>query len=206
MFKQISIQRCDMDGDNRLRVCHSVCESYNMACGARLDCSDRTLFSGEEGSSRDGMCTGDSAVRTWWQLHLGTLFLVSVFVLIVGCLVALQHACRQQQVARASCWVPSCDQKLNGFRDAPRDHLHGPYVVLTEAKPAGGGGLWGTGMKEEPREVVESNNTLSKLSNALTMVRTPSRGSFREILLDRTGQLSSRGSPRKGDHNLTDVD
>lgn len=198
-----------MDGDNRLRVCHSACESYNMACGARLDCSDRTLFSGEEGSSREGMCTGDGAIRTWWQLHLGTLFLVAVFVVMVGCLIALQHTCRQPPVAVvASCWIPSCDLNLKGagLRDAARDHVHGPYVVLTEAEPVGGGGLWGAGMKEEPREAVESTNTSSKSSNVSKMARTPSRGSFREILLDRTGQLSSRGSPRKGDYNLTDGD
>ncbi|KAB1201838.1 Leishmanolysin-like peptidase, partial [Morella rubra] len=39
----ISIQKCDKDGDNRLRVCHSACQSYNLACGASLDCSDQTL-------------------------------------------------------------------------------------------------------------------------------------------------------------------
>ncbi|CAA6663041.1 unnamed protein product [Spirodela intermedia] len=33
----ISIQRCDMDGDNRLRVCRSVSGDYNAACGASLD-------------------------------------------------------------------------------------------------------------------------------------------------------------------------
>ncbi|EPS62049.1 hypothetical protein M569_12743, partial [Genlisea aurea] len=43
----ISIQKCDGDGDNRLRVCHTACESYNRACGASLDCTDQTLFSNE---------------------------------------------------------------------------------------------------------------------------------------------------------------
>ncbi|KAK2994794.1 hypothetical protein RJ640_021026 [Escallonia rubra] len=52
----ISIQKCDKDGDNRLRVCHSACQSYNLACGASLDCSDQTLFSNmDEG---EGLCTG----------------------------------------------------------------------------------------------------------------------------------------------------
>ncbi|KAJ7558534.1 hypothetical protein O6H91_04G044600 [Diphasiastrum complanatum] len=76
----ISIQRCDKDGDNRLRVCHSACEAYNAACGARLDCSDRTLFSGEEGDS-EGACTGDRAVRPWWQLHFRTLMLLGLLVM-----------------------------------------------------------------------------------------------------------------------------
>ncbi|KAI7747342.1 hypothetical protein M8C21_019370, partial [Ambrosia artemisiifolia] len=44
----ISIQKCEKDGDNRLRVCHSACQAYNLACGASLDCSDQTNFS-EEG-------------------------------------------------------------------------------------------------------------------------------------------------------------
>lgn len=60
----ISIQRCDKDGDNRLRVCHSACRSYNSACGASLDCSDQTLFSSEE----EGMeqCTGYGEIRPSW--------------------------------------------------------------------------------------------------------------------------------------------
>ena len=60
---QISIQKCDKDGDNRLRVCHSACQSYNLACGASLDCSDQTLFSSEEG---EGQCTGASEIRLPW--------------------------------------------------------------------------------------------------------------------------------------------
>lgn len=59
----ISIQKCDKDGDNRLRVCHSACQSYNLACGASLDCSDQTLFSSEEG---EGQCTGASEIRLPW--------------------------------------------------------------------------------------------------------------------------------------------
>ncbi|GAB2291324.1 hypothetical protein Dimus_025582 [Dionaea muscipula] len=52
----ISIQKCDKDGDNRLRVCYSACQSYNLACGASLDCSDETLFSRmNEGADQ---CTG----------------------------------------------------------------------------------------------------------------------------------------------------
>lgn len=53
-----------MDGDNRLRVCHSACQSYNLACGASLDCSDQTLFSNEEES--EDQCTGASEIRLSW--------------------------------------------------------------------------------------------------------------------------------------------
>ncbi|KAF5194137.1 Tenascin-n [Thalictrum thalictroides] len=60
----ISIQKCDKDGDNRLRVCHSACRSYNAACGACLDCSDQTLFSSEE--EGEGQCTGFGEMRPWW--------------------------------------------------------------------------------------------------------------------------------------------
>ncbi|CAA6653468.1 unnamed protein product [Spirodela intermedia] len=59
----ISIQRCDRDGDNRLRVCHSACRSYNAACGASIDCSDQTLFSTEEA---DGRCTGYGEIISGW--------------------------------------------------------------------------------------------------------------------------------------------
>ncbi|MED6197393.1 hypothetical protein PIB30_056048 [Stylosanthes scabra] len=57
----ISFQKCDKDGDNRLRVCHSACQSYNLACGASLDCSDQTLFS-NDGEDK-GQCTGSSEVK-----------------------------------------------------------------------------------------------------------------------------------------------
>ncbi|GLT73831.1 hypothetical protein SLA2020_456640 [Shorea laevis] len=60
----ISIQKCDNDGDNRLRVCHSACQSYNLACGASLDCSDQTLFSGEE--EGEGQCTGSEEMKLSW--------------------------------------------------------------------------------------------------------------------------------------------
>lgn len=56
LITQISIQKCDKHGDNRLRVCHSACQSYNRACGASLDCSDLTLFSSE--SEGGNQCTG----------------------------------------------------------------------------------------------------------------------------------------------------
>ncbi|CAI9777817.1 unnamed protein product [Fraxinus pennsylvanica] len=59
----ISIQKCDKDGDNRLRVCHSACHSYNLACGASLDCSDQTLFSNE--SEGEGLCTGWGELDSW---------------------------------------------------------------------------------------------------------------------------------------------
>jgi leishmanolysin len=60
----ISIQRCDKDGDNRLRVCHSACEAYNLACGASLDCSDQTLFSSE--NEGEGLCTGWGEMDSWF--------------------------------------------------------------------------------------------------------------------------------------------
>ncbi|GAA0184462.1 metalloprotease [Lithospermum erythrorhizon] len=60
----ISIQKCDRDGDNRLRVCHSACQSYNLACGASLDCSDQTLFSDED--EREGRCTGWGELDSWF--------------------------------------------------------------------------------------------------------------------------------------------
>ncbi|XP_009365609.2 leishmanolysin [Pyrus x bretschneideri] len=60
----ISIQKCDKDGDNRLRVCYSACQSYNSACGASLDCSDQTLFSSKD--EAQGQCTGSSEMRTSW--------------------------------------------------------------------------------------------------------------------------------------------
>ncbi|CAL9173283.1 unnamed protein product [Musa hybrid cultivar] len=68
----ISIQRCDKDGDNRLRVCHSACRSYNAACGASLDCSDQTLFGSEE--EGEGQCTGYGEMRPWWMRRIGNLY------------------------------------------------------------------------------------------------------------------------------------
>ncbi|KAK2660467.1 hypothetical protein Ddye_007000 [Dipteronia dyeriana] len=60
----ISIQKCDEDGDNRLRVCHSACQSYNIACGASLDCSDQTLFSSKE--EGEDQCTGANEIKLSW--------------------------------------------------------------------------------------------------------------------------------------------
>ncbi|XP_018678800.2 uncharacterized protein LOC103986043 isoform X1 [Musa acuminata AAA Group] len=69
----ISMQRCDdKDGDNRLRVCHSACRSYNAACGAGLDCSDQTLFSSKE--EGEGQCTGYGETRPWWLRRFGNLY------------------------------------------------------------------------------------------------------------------------------------
>ncbi|KAF3556911.1 hypothetical protein F2Q69_00012693, partial [Brassica cretica] len=71
----ISIQKCDIDGDDRLRVCHSACQSYNVACGASLDCSDQTLFStAEEG---DANCTGSAEIRSPWFTRLWSKLLAS---------------------------------------------------------------------------------------------------------------------------------
>ncbi|XP_061968760.1 uncharacterized protein LOC133692091 isoform X2 [Populus nigra] len=71
----ISIQKCDKDGDNRLRVCHSACQSYNLACGASLDCSDQTLFSSEE--EGDVQCTGSGEMRVSWFNRLRSSLLSS---------------------------------------------------------------------------------------------------------------------------------
>ncbi|XP_028803046.1 leishmanolysin [Neltuma alba] len=68
----ISIQKCDKDGDNRLRVCHSACQLYNLACGASLDCSDQTLFSSE--GEGEGQCTGAGQMKLPWYNRLRTGF------------------------------------------------------------------------------------------------------------------------------------
>ncbi|KAI4316786.1 hypothetical protein L6164_024731 [Bauhinia variegata] len=68
----ISIQKCDKDGDNRLRVCHSACQSYNLACGASLDCSDQTLFSSE--GEGQGQCTGSGEIKLSWFNRLRSSF------------------------------------------------------------------------------------------------------------------------------------
>lgn len=65
-MEQISIQKCEKDGDNRLRVCHSACQAYNLACGASLDCSDQTLFSEEFEGEGDGLCTGWGEMDSWF--------------------------------------------------------------------------------------------------------------------------------------------
>ncbi|KAK1392491.1 hypothetical protein POM88_011547 [Heracleum sosnowskyi] len=63
----ISIQKCDKDGDNRLRVCRSECQSYNKACGATLNCLDQTLFSNED--EGQGLCTGVMCAWDTWMLN-----------------------------------------------------------------------------------------------------------------------------------------
>lgn len=75
LYDQISIQKCDKDGDNRLRVCHSACQSYNLACGASLDCSDQTLFSSEE--EGEGQCTGSGELKGSWFNRLRSRFFSS---------------------------------------------------------------------------------------------------------------------------------
>ncbi|KAI8004800.1 Leishmanolysin-like peptidase [Camellia lanceoleosa] len=69
----ISIQKCDKDGDNRLRVCHSACQLYNSACGASLDCSDQTLFSNED-EGGGGQCTGSNEIPLPWYNRLWISF------------------------------------------------------------------------------------------------------------------------------------
>ncbi|CAL1410988.1 unnamed protein product [Linum trigynum] len=69
----ISIQKCDKDGDNRLRVCHSACMSYNSACGASLDCSDQTLFSSED--EGEGQCTGVGEMKVSWLSRMRIMLL-----------------------------------------------------------------------------------------------------------------------------------
>ncbi|CAN1273564.1 Leishmanolysin-like peptidase [Linum perenne] len=71
----ISVQKCDKDGDNRLRVCHSACMSYNSACGASLDCSDQTLFSSKE--EGEGQCTGVGEMKVSWLNRMRITLLLS---------------------------------------------------------------------------------------------------------------------------------
>ncbi|BAT82728.1 hypothetical protein LR48_Vigan01g333400 [Vigna angularis] len=68
----ISIQKCEKDGDNRLRVCHSACQAYNLACGASLDCGDQTLFSSE--GEGEGQCTGSGEMKLSWFNRLKNSF------------------------------------------------------------------------------------------------------------------------------------
>ncbi|KAL2583460.1 hypothetical protein AAZV13_14G072200 [Glycine max] len=68
----ISIQKCEKDGDNRLRVCHSACQAYNLACGASLDCGDQTLFSSE--GEDEGQCTGSGEMKLSWLNRLRNSF------------------------------------------------------------------------------------------------------------------------------------
>ena len=197
---QISIQRCDTDGDNRLRVCHSACESYNTACGARLDCSDRTLFSGKEGDG-EGVCTGDGAVRTWWQMHATTaLLLAAIFLLMLLTTLSLLSKLWRYQTLPLTLPLPASrppPPRAHGdlwwitMGDALRDDMRGHYVVLAPD---------GADFQSPP----PSPPSISVDSAKVT--RSPSRGLIHEILLDRTGQLSSRGSPRKGDYTLMDSD
>lgn len=192
-----------MDGDNRLRVCHSACESYNTACGARLDCSDRTLFSGEEGDG-EGTCTGDGAVRPWWHLQHASLAIIGFLLFVIFCLLAtLRHAwCLAPFLSWYSSWG---SRDAWGFPEAVRDDIHGPYVVLTEADVEGSN--WSSGNKR-PAEIFE-DPALWPLATAFNVPkpgRIPSRHSpIEKIHLDRTGQLSSRGSPRKGDYAALDA-
>lgn len=198
----ISIQRCDTDGDNRLRVCHSACESYNTACGARLDCSDRTLFSGKKGDG-EGICTGDGAVRTWWQMHLTTtLLLIAVLLLLLmtcSLLAKLRGLHSQPPPSSSGARSPRFHQVMwwIALGDPIRDDIYGlsplglgPYVLAPD--------------ESEFQRPPPSPPPISVDSSRVTW--TPSRGLMAEILLDRTGQLSSRGSPRKGDYIAADAD
>ncbi|KAK1392506.1 putative Metalloendopeptidase [Heracleum sosnowskyi] len=67
----ISIQKCDKDGDNRLKVCRSACQSYNKACGATLNCLDQTLFSNED--LVEGLCTGNEIIQNTMLSKIGRL-------------------------------------------------------------------------------------------------------------------------------------
>eukprot|EP01018_Ginkgo_biloba_P031850 Gb_35843 [translate_table: standard] len=107
----ISIQTCDRDGDNRLRVCNSACKSYNAACGARLDCSDRTLFSSE--GEGEGLCTGDGGIRPLWMQHFRVLLLFGLLVTTSClCLGVIRHICHSFSASKGVM------------------HLSGPYVLL----------------------------------------------------------------------------
>jgi hypothetical protein len=171
---QISIQRCDMDGDNRLRVCQSACQSYNKACGARLDCSDRTLFSGEEGYG-SGTCTGDGTTEAWLQLHLRTLLLAGLLIAITGFFLAtIRYICQTLQTSGS------------GVMGDSMHDLHGPYVVITEGEFEGG--LSGTG-RRKPLGTFCSLPMEPLLSLFMHKTsRLPSRHLLSDILLMHTRQ------------------
>ncbi len=179
---QISIQQCDMDGDNRLRVCHSACQSYNKACGARLDCSDRTLFSGEEGYVL-GTCTGDGTVQAWWQIQLRTLLFAGLLIAITGFFLAtIWHICRTFRTLGRGVMG-------DGILD-----MHGPYVVLTEGEFEG---VWGGTGRRKP----VGNFGIFPLGPLVASFmqkgsRLPSRRLNSDVLLMHTRQLHPRGSPR----------
>jgi hypothetical protein len=179
---QISIQRCDMDGDNRLRVCQSACQSYNKACGARLDCSDRTLFSGEEGYG-SGTCTGDGTTEAWLQLHLRTLLLAGLLIAITGFFLAtIRYICQTLQTSGSGV-----------IGDSMHD-LHGPYVVITEGEFEGG---WsGTG-RRKPLGTFCSLPMEPLLSLFMHKTsRLPSRHLLSDILLMHTQQLHPHRATR----------
>jgi leishmanolysin len=121
-----------------------------------------------------------------------TLLLVAVFLVMLLMTCSLLAKLRRYQTLPASRPLPLSLPRVHDLwwitlGDALRDDMHGPYVVLA---PDGA----------EP----SSPPSISVDSGKVT--RTPSRGLIHEILLDRTGQLSSRGSPRKGDYILLDGD
>ncbi|CAK9859449.1 unnamed protein product [Sphagnum jensenii] len=178
----ISIQRCDMDGDNRLRVCQSACQSYNKACGARLDCSDRTLFSGEEGYG-SGTCTGDGTTEAWLQLHLRTLLLAGLLIAITGFFLAtIRYICQTLQTSGS------------GVMGDSMHDLHGPYVVITEGEFEGG--LSGTG-RRKPLGTFCSLPMEPLLSLFMHKTsRLPSRHLLSDILLMHTRQLHPHRATR----------
>jgi leishmanolysin len=178
----ISIQRCDMDGDNRLRVCQSACQSYNKACGARLDCSDRTLFSGEEGYG-SGTCTGDGTTEARLQLHLRILLLAGLLIAITGFFLAtIRYICQTLQTSGS------------GVMGDSMHNLHGPYVVITEGEFEGG---WsGTG-RRKPLGTFCSLPMEPLLSLFMHKTsRLPSRHLLSDILLMHTQQLHPHRATR----------
>ncbi|MED6162849.1 hypothetical protein PIB30_074323 [Stylosanthes scabra] len=64
VFQEISIQKCNNDGDNMLRMCHYACQSYNLTYEASLDCNKQTLFSNEK--EGEGQCTGSHELKLSW--------------------------------------------------------------------------------------------------------------------------------------------
>eukprot|EP00898_Chlorokybus_atmophyticus_P008015 jgi/Chlat1/8214/Chrsp76S07646 len=105
----LSLQRCDSDGVSRLRTCKSACDSYNKACGGRLDCSSSNLQFSSQSESDSRQCTGQPTKQQWWRLGLNPIVFfvligVGVSLLICITLAFLRWCCRRRNKARTGRW------------------------------------------------------------------------------------------------------
>lgn len=142
-------------------------------------------------------------MRTWWQMHLTTtLLLIAVLLLLLmtcSLLAKLRGLHSQPPPSSSGARSPRFHQVMwwIALGDPIRDDIYGlsplglgPYVLAPD--------------ESEFQRPPPSPPPISVDSSRVTW--TPSRGLMAEILLDRTGQLSSRGSPRKGDYIAADAD